>query len=73
MKHKNEVDSTQKLSAHLVFLLHTMRSLVEKYDGTIEFDVKNNALFLNIPESKKGDCFKELEETIGSRQKALSS
>ena len=67
MKSEDHVVTSKQLSTTLLLMLHTLRSVVEKHGGAIEIDEKDNSLFLNIPESNKVACFKELEESIKSR------
>jgi hypothetical protein len=64
MDPKRGVVFTEKVGSHML-LLHMVRCVVEKHGGSIKLDEKSNSLVLSIPESKKADCFKELEDTIG--------
>jgi hypothetical protein len=55
---------SQKGSSYLL-LLCIVRGVVKKHGGSMKIDEKTNTVVLGIPQSKKANCFKELEEVIG--------
>ena len=60
-------NDTEPGSSRLLFL-SIVRLIVEKYDGHLDIDDQNGTFTVNVPESKKANCIRELEEAVGPPQ-----
>jgi len=46
--------------------LYLIRSIVEKYGGTVDIDLSSDTLSIDVPEGKKVDCAREIDEQVGA-------
>ncbi len=63
--HRRSSEILTEQGSSYFLLLCIVRGVVEKHGGSLKIDRKTNTVVLGIPQSKKVDCFKELEEIIG--------
>lgn len=46
--------------------LFVIRSIVEKYGGTMEVDLETDTLHIDVPKEVELDCARDIEEQVGS-------
>lgn len=46
--------------------LYLIQSIVERYGGTVDVDLANDAININVPKEKEVICAQEIEEQVGS-------
>jgi len=46
--------------------LYVIRSIVEKYGGTMETDPARNTIDIDVPEKRRIACVQEIEEKVGT-------
>ncbi|MBW2109498.1 MAG: hypothetical protein JRI36_12660 [Deltaproteobacteria bacterium] len=60
-----ELNGPQEKGSSHFLLLCLIRTVVERHGGHMEVNEGDETFTISIPESKKADCFRELEEIIG--------
>jgi len=46
-------------------LLYLVQSIVERYGGTVDVDLANDTIKINVPKEKEVVCAQEIEEQVG--------
>jgi sensor histidine kinase regulating citrate/malate metabolism len=46
--------------------LYVIRSIVEKHGGTIDVDLANDTINIDVPKTEEHACAQEIEEQVGS-------
>jgi hypothetical protein len=57
---------TNKKAKSRAFSLYIIRSIVEKYGGTVVIDIATNTIDIDVPEKERLACAQEIEENVGS-------
>lgn len=60
----------QKAQLHAT-ALYLIRSIVEKYGGTVEMDLATDTININVPEKERAACARHIEEQFGPIPKIL--
>jgi hypothetical protein len=48
------------------FSLFVIKSIVEKHGGTVQIDLANDMIHIDVPEKEQCACAQEIEEQVGA-------